>query len=123
MKKPDLLVLVALWDFLLAFLMLIGIFAVAFIGLPASLIDVESIDRTFIIFGISIGIFVLIILFVLGLIAGIGLLQGKNWGRIMSIVTAALTAFSFPIGTAIGVLIIVYLTKQEVKEYFSGISV
>ena len=108
---------------MLAFLMLIGIFAVAFIGLPASLIDVESIDRTFIIFGISIGIFVLIILFVLGLIAGIGLLQGKNWGRIMSIVTAALTAFSFPIGTAIGVLIIVYLTKQEVKEYFSGISV
>jgi hypothetical protein len=118
MRKPDLLILVAVWNFILAFFMLIGIFAVAFIGLPAALMDTVGIDRTAVIFGISVGIIVMLALLIIALAAGIGLLQGKNWGRVMSIVIAAAGLLGFPLGTVIGVLIIIYLGRQDVKDYF-----
>jgi hypothetical protein len=45
--------------------------------------------------------------------------MGKEWGRITAIVHSALSLFSIPIGTVIGVLSIIYLTKLEVKEFFT----
>ena len=57
--------------------------------------------------------------FILALLGGIGILQGKEWGRILSIVQAALSVFWAPVGTVIGILILIYLTKPELKEYFS----
>ena len=58
--------------------------------------------------------------FVLALMGGIGLLQGREWGRIMTIVHAALSLFWIPIGTVIGALVLVYLTRPEVRDYFAG---
>ncbi len=52
--------------------------------------------------------------------SGIGLLQGKRWGRIVGIVNAALSLLLVPIGTVIGILILIYLLKPEVREYFNG---
>lgn len=66
----------------------------------------------------SVVLLVMLAYFVLALMGGIGLLQGREWGRILSIVHAALSLFWIPIGTVIGILIIIYLTKQEVREYF-----
>ena len=51
---------------------------------------------------------------------GIGILLGKEWGRILGILNAALSSLAFPIGTAIGVLVLIYLLSTDVKKYFEG---
>ena len=49
---------------------------------------------------------------------GIGLLQGKEWARILAIIHAVLNVLNVPIGTVIGVLVLVYLTRPEIAAYF-----
>ena len=120
MKKPDLLFLVAAWQFVSAFLLFIGIVAISVFALPEALgfkwgpADAGSI------FGLSIAIFVLLCLIGLSLAGGIGILRAKNWGRMISIVNAILSLLNIPIGTIIGVLVLFYLMKPEVREYFEG---
>ena len=38
-----------------------------------------------------------------GIVAGVGLLNYKNWARILTIVLSVLNLFNFPVGTALGV--------------------
>ena len=54
------------------------------------------------------------------LASGIGILKAKSWGRMLTIVVAVLSLFWFPVGTAIGILVIIYLAKPEIGEYFEG---
>ena len=115
MKRPDLLILIAIWQFLNALFCSIGIAAIAVFAFPESgPADIGTI------FGLSIGIFFLLCFIGLSIAGGVGLLMGKNWGRIVSIVNAALNLLSIPIGTVIGILVLIYLTKSEVRDYFEG---
>jgi len=119
MKRPDLLIVIAIWEFLSALGSLIGIVAILVFAFPgispyAGPPDAGSI------FGLSIGM-----LFLLGgagiaVAGGVGLILGEEWGRILTIVHAALNLPIFPIGTAIGILVLIYLTKTEVRDYFRG---
>ena len=127
MKRPDLLVLIAVWEFLSALGILIGIAAIssAFLFVPGmwmwgwGMWDAHTMGG-FAIFALSTVLLVMVTYFILALMGGIGLLQGKGWGRILSIVHAAFSLFWIPIGTIIGILVIIYLTRQEVIEYFRG---
>lgn len=121
MKRPDLLLLVAIWQFLNAGALLIGIAAISVFAFPGALDhygpahisgDIGAI------FGLSIAVLFLLGGIGLSLVGGIGLLLGKDWGRIVSIVNAVLSLFAFPIGTVIGVLVLIYLTRPEVRGYF-----
>ncbi len=120
MKRPDLLLLVAIWAFISAFLYLIGIAAIATFALPDALgfwygpADIGAI------FGMSIGMFVLLCGGGVSLAAGIGILQARSWGRIAGMIVAIFSLFWFPIGTVLGVLVLVYLTRPETREYFEG---
>jgi len=115
MKRPDLLILIAIWQFLNALLLSIGIAAIAVFAFPkAGPADAGTI------FGLSIAIFFLTVFIGLSIAGGVGLLMGKNWGRIISIVNAALSLLNIPIGTIIGILVLIYLTKSEVREYFES---
>ncbi len=60
------------------------------------LILVESIIRT---------VFILLLIFsaLPSIIAGIGLLQQKNWGVTLALIAGCISIFSFPFGTAVGV--------------------
>ena len=119
MKKPDLLVLVAVWEFISAFLALIGISAIAVFAVP----DVSRMwgpALTGGAFGLGIAIFALVCYLCLAVAGGIGLLGGREWGRVLSIAHSAISVFFFPFGTVIGVLAIVYLTKADVRDYFTG---
>lgn len=119
MKKPDLIILIAVWEFLTAFGAIIGITAIGLFAFP----EVSRLwDQALIggLFGLSIAVFVLVCYTGLALAGGIGILSGKEWGRILSLVHAALSLFWIPIGTVIGILIIVYLIKPEVVEYFES---
>jgi hypothetical protein len=69
---------------------------------------------------LSIAILVLICYISIAIAGGVGLLKGREWGRVLSIAHAALSLVSFPIGTVIGVIIIMYLTKSEVTGYFQA---
>jgi hypothetical protein len=137
-KKPDLLILISIWEFITAFIAFLGIAAIAVFAIPAVLgswgnwnnwmpydgyyngmmWNSGNMPMVGAIFGLSVAILVLFCYLVVAIIGAIGLLMGKEWGRITAIVHSALSLFWFPFGTVIGVMAIIYLTKQEVKEYF-----
>lgn len=129
MKKPDLLILIAIWQFITAFIALVGIAAIAVFAFPAV---TDSFDygwtgmggRSGVIGGIfvlSVAILFLVCFLALAVVGGIGLLlsKGHEWARIISIVHSGLSLFVIPVGTIIGTLSIIYLTKQDVRDYFN----
>ncbi len=65
----------------------------------------------------------LVIMGVLGLlavVAGIGLLQMKEYGRIVQFGISTIGLLAIPIGTIISALILYYLTRPGVRVLFSG---
>ena len=115
MKKPELILLIAIWRFIAASLLAIGVIAIAVFAIPEAVEDTD----TGAIVALSIAIVVLLALIGLSVAAGIGLIKGKSWGWVLAIVNAVLDLFSFPIGTVIGVLSLIYLLRKEVREYFA----
>lgn len=53
-----------------------------------------------------------------GMIAGFGLLRGREWGRILGLVTAIIGLLNFPLGTLIGVYALWVLLQKESAVYF-----
>jgi hypothetical protein len=66
----------------------------------------------------AIVFFVVLILSLPGLIAGIGLLKFRPWGRILGIVVSALDLIHVPIGTALGVYGLWVLLSNETEALF-----
>lgn len=67
------------------------------------------------------GIAVLLLAMVIpGILAGWGLLQGKPWARVLTIVLSALNLLSVPIGTALGIYGLWLMTQPEVERQFSS---
>jgi hypothetical protein len=126
-KRPDLIVLIAVWEFISAaglILPIIFILGIGFFMPFSSRMGYWGYEGTFPGMG-NIAIFMTVFVFLflgvyfgVALAGGIGLLRGREWGRIISIVHAALSLFWFPVGTVIGALALVYLLKPEVREYF-----
>jgi hypothetical protein len=128
MKKPDMLILIAIWQFITAFFAFIGIAAISIFAIPAvtnewsyHFSDGYRMGMVGGIFGLSIAILVLLCFLALAIAGGIGLLlnKGHEWARIVSIIHSGLSLLAVPIGTVIGTLSIIYLTKQEVRDYFN----
>jgi uncharacterized membrane protein (DUF2068 family) len=117
MKRPDLLILIVIWEFLTALLALIGVVAIAVFAFP-SITFLWGIASAGAIFGLSLATLVLAAYCGLGIAGGIGLITGREWGRIIAIVHAAISILNVPIGTVIGILSIVYLASPEVRDYF-----
>jgi hypothetical protein len=53
-----------------------------------------------------------------GIIAGVGILKYRPWGRILGIIVSALDLLNFPIGTAIGVYGLWVLFQKETESLF-----
>ena len=130
MKKPDLLILIAIWEFITAFFAFLGIAAIAIFTFPVALGAwgdwgyysyrmMSGMPHVGAIFGLSVAILVLLCYMALAIGSGIGLLHGKEWGRIAGIVHSTPSLFCVPVGTVIGVLSIIYLTTADVKDYFN----
>lgn len=117
MKRPDLLLLVAIWQFVSVFFALVGIVAIAVFAFPVVL-DMWGNALVGGVFGLSVVLLILTAVVGLGIAAGIGLLQGKEWARILAIIHAVLNVLNVPIGTVLGVLVLVYLTRPEIVAYF-----
>ena len=54
-----------------------------------------------------------------GVVAGYGLLKGKNWGRILALIVAAFSLLNFPIGTAISLYTFWVLLQEDANVYFT----
>ena len=70
----------------------------------------------------GLGGFLFLIVLVLSLpavIAGIGLLQFKPWGRILGIIMSAINLLNVPIGTAIGIYGLWALLNRETELLFA----
>lgn len=118
MKKPDLLMLVVVWEFLTAFLAFIGLLAIAILAFPDATASMWGSAIPGAIFALSVGILILISYIIISVTAAVGIIKDQEWGRVLSIVHAAFTLIAIPVGTIISVLIIIYLTRQDVTEYF-----
>lgn len=60
---------------------------------------------------------------VLGLpkiVGGIGLLHGREWGRILVIILSFFSLLNVPVGMALGVYSLIVLFNRETVEYFSS---
>ncbi len=130
-RNPDLLILIAIWQLLTAFVAFIGVLAILIFAFPAVTDGWWNMyggawsgypDGRFpiagAIFGLSVAIFVLVCYLALGILGAIGVLSGKEWGRVVSLVHEALSLLAIPVGTVIGALAIVYLTRPEARDYF-----
>lgn len=115
MKRPKWLIAIAIWRFIAASLLAIAIIAIAVFALPVAVEDGDTGP----LLGWSLVIHWLLVFISLFVVAGIGLIKGKSWGRVLAIVYAIPELFWFPIGTTIGVLTLIYLFRPEVKEYFA----
>lgn len=123
MKKPDLLILVAVWEFLTAFFSFVGLGSIIILALQSQSWWIQQgvdfdLSGPWVCFGLGIAGFILLLYMAAALAAGIGLLGGREYGRIMSLVHGGISLLFFPVGTVIGVLQIVYLTRSDIREYF-----
>ena len=74
---------------------------------------IDFVDSMMIVGGV-----IALIVAVLYIITGWGLWTMKSWARIVAIILAIISLLSFPIGTIIGIVILWYLFKPEIKEVF-----
>ncbi len=61
---------------------------------------------------------ILVVTGIPGLIGGIGLMNRKNWARILVLILSVLNLLNFPIGTLIGIYAIWALVQPEVIAAF-----
>lgn len=80
-------------------------------GTSQSVID--FIDSIFI--GVGVIMFILTIIYI---VVGWGLWTLKSWARLAAIILAIISLISFPIGTILGIIILWYLFKPEIKAAF-----
>ncbi len=52
-------------------------------------------------------------------IGGIGLLNGKEWGRVLVIIMAFVSLVNVPVGTAIGVYSLIVLLNRDTVDHFN----
>ncbi len=117
LRRTDLLLLIAIWEFVTAFGAIIGISAIAVLIFPEVIDPFIGPAIPGVIFGLSVASLVLLCYIGLAIAGGIGILQSKDWGRILSIIHSTLSLFFFPIGTMIGISIIIFLTHPELTKY------
>lgn len=70
----------------------------------------------------AVGIFIAGLFAILALpaiIGGIGLLKGRNWGRILILIVAVLSLLNFPFGTAYGVYALWVLVNDQTRPLFT----
>lgn len=121
MKKPDGVIIIAIYYLLMAFIFLIGSCAVLFALISAVAYTGDPVGAMWAAFGIGVGLLFCLLFLIGSVMAGWGLLRLKNWGRWSAIVLAALQLFGFPIFTVIGGFIIYYLLRDDVVAAFNGV--
>lgn len=119
MRRPDGVTLIAVWYFIDAFFTLL--MACMLIAIPISGVFSDIGDPTGLFWATTgVGCVVVFVAVggVLAALTGWGLLRMRSWARVLALILGILGLFAFPVGTVIGVLIIWYLLKEDVRQAF-----
>lgn len=112
MQRPTVVSVLAILNFVAAGLYFIASLALSFVTTTLN----ESEPKVpFMIF-----VAVCVPFVILHVLAGIGLWKLRPYGRTLQIILAILALLSIPIGTIIGIFVLIYMYKPEVKTLFSG---
>jgi len=66
------------------------------------------------------GVLLFTVLGVPGILAGVGLLRRKAWGRILALIVGFFGLINVPIGTALGAYTFFVLLQPSAADYFAG---
>jgi hypothetical protein len=113
-------ILIVIWQFITAFIALIGVSAIAAIAFPIVIDEAWGPALPGAVFGLRIAVLILLCYIGIAVASGVGLLKGREWGRILGIVHSVSSLPAFPVGTVIGILSIIYLLQPEVSAYTRG---
>lgn len=116
-KRPDLVTVIAIWQFAMAGLLLLGLIALG-VGLLAVLMTAYGSDLVVGSVVLAIAIVIVLALVIVNVATGWGLLALKNWARWLTIILGVFSLSNFPLGTVIGGLKIWYLMTPEAKAAF-----
>jgi len=117
-KRPDYVTLIAVYHFIGAGLGLLVTLGLIVLAAAISVTAYDEVTLIWSLFGIGIAIVIAGIASILDLAVAIGLLRLRAWARWVAIVLAILGLPGFPVGTAFGVLILVYLLGDEGRQAF-----
>jgi type II secretory pathway pseudopilin PulG len=112
MKRPTTISVLAILHFLAAGLYLLG--AIGFTFALSTFKESEP-KAPFMILAAFCAVFMVIHTF-----TGIGLWKLRPFGRILQIILAILALTAIPIGTIVGIFVLIYMFKPEIKTLFSG---
>jgi hypothetical protein len=99
----------------------IGIIILFILSMIGGLVDDKDANFILPLIGQIIAAF-LFLISIPGVIAGIGLLKRKEWGRILTLVLSVIGLMNVPIGTAVGVYSIWVLVQEETISLFKPVS-
>jgi len=120
-KRADYVTLIAIYQFVSGALYLVGALAmVVLAALPVVLAVDEPVGLGVTLAVLCFGMIVLGAFGIARLVVGFGLLRMQSWARWAAVVLAVLGLGGFPIGTAVGVLILIYLLGDEGREAFES---
>ncbi len=118
-KRADYVTLIAIYQFVSGALWLIGALAIVVLAaLPVVLAVDDPVGLGVTLAVLCFGMIVSGAFGIARLVVGFGLLRMQSWARWAAVVLAALGLGGFPIGTAIGVLILIYLLGDEGRAAF-----
>lgn len=123
MKRPDGVIVIAIYYILVAVVFLIAFCALLFTLFTVLSQVSEPIGAMWSAFGVGVGLLFALIFLAGSIVAAWGLLTLKHWGRWAAIILGVLQLLGFPIFTIIGGLIIYYLLRDDVVAAFDGMSV
>ncbi len=99
--------------------LLLGLFAFAFFAGIGSISGDTTAMGILSLIG-TIAVIFMAVIAIPSIVAGIGLLHRREWGRILALVVGILSLIDIPIGTALGVYTIWVLMDDSVRPYFNG---
>ncbi|MHB9032407.1 MAG: hypothetical protein ACYC6L_05110 [Anaerolineae bacterium] len=117
-KRPDGVTIIAILQFILGGLGLLGVLMMAVIGFAALWFTTTNTPAWVLLLALTFVGLIFGGLSILAIFAGVGLLRLRNWARWVTIILAILDLPAFPIGTVIGALIIWYLLQDSVAALF-----
>ena len=121
--RPDGVVLVSIWFILKAVVLFLGAAVILLLGVRVLMRDTAgSPDGDLVLVATFFGLFVVVVLGVLELVAALGMLRLRDWARWLAIGLVVPGLILIPVGTIIGGVIIWYLLTDKVKQAF-GVAV
>ncbi len=100
--------------------LLVALSLTAILGLALSFIEDPDLARILpIVFNVLV--WVIVVLSLPGIVAGIGLFKRKEWARILALVLSVIKILNVPIGTFVGVYSIWVLVHEETQLIFKPV--